>query len=85
MVDPARDSRGDEVARKRFILLNLARLAGVALTVVSMLILGDAIRASYALGYVLLGLGLVAIFAVPQILVRRWRTPPGSRPASRHE
>jgi len=69
------DPVSDEVARNRFIVLNLVRLAGTALTVVSMLILGDAIDASYALGYVLLGLGLVAIFATPLMLVRRWRTP----------
>ncbi len=69
------DPVSDDVARNRFIVLNLVRLAGTALTVVSMLILGDAIDAPYALGYVLLGLGLVAIFATPLMLARRWRTP----------
>ena len=78
MADPARDSSSDEVARNRFVIINLARLAAVALTVVSMLILGDAIDASYLLGYILLGLGLIGIFAVPHMLVRRWRTPPDS-------
>jgi hypothetical protein len=82
MADPVRDRSGDEVARNRFIVLNLVRLAGTALTVVSMLILGDAIQAPYALGYVQLGLGLVGIFAVPQMLVRRWRTPSDSGPDS---
>jgi hypothetical protein len=80
MANPVRDRSGDEVARNRFIALNLIRLAGTALTIISMLILGDAIDASYWLGYVLLCLGLLAIFATPLMLVRRWRTPPDSDP-----
>ena len=75
-----RDPVSDEVARNRFVVLNLVRLAGTALTVVSMLILGDAIGAPYALGYVLLALGLVAIFAMPLMLARRWRTPRDTDP-----
>lgn len=75
MAGPPADPFDDTVARNRFVALNLARLAGVALTVTSMLILGDVIGAPYTLGYVMLGLGLVAIFAVPQILARRWRSP----------
>jgi hypothetical protein len=78
MADPVPDPFDDAIARNRFIVLNLVRLAGTALTVVSMLILGDAIDAPYALGYALLGLGLIAIFATPLMLARRWRTPPDS-------
>lgn len=85
MADPPRDRAGDEVARNRFIVLNLVRVAGTALTVFSMLILGDAIEASYALGYFLLALGLFAIFATPLMLARRWRTPSDSGPDSDSE
>jgi membrane protein YdbS with pleckstrin-like domain len=66
----------DEIARNRFIIINLVRLIGTAMVLASMLILADAIEAPYALGYVLLGLGLVEIFAIPQVLARKWRTPP---------
>lgn len=76
MAEPPTDPFDDTVARNRFVALNLARLAGVALTVISMLILGDVIGAPYWAGYVMLGFGLVAIFAVPQILASRWRSPP---------
>ena len=66
----------DEIARNRFVIINLVRLIGTAMVLASMLILVDAIEAPYALGYLLLAGGLVEIFAIPQILVRKWRTPP---------
>lgn len=66
----------DDVARNRFFIINFTRLAGVFAVFVAMLILADAIGGSYTLGYVLLGLGLIDIFVVPQVLARRWRTPP---------
>jgi membrane protein YdbS with pleckstrin-like domain len=66
----------DEIARNRFIIINLVRLIGTAMVLASMLILADAIAAPYALGYVLLAAGLVEIFAIPQVLARKWRTPP---------
>jgi membrane protein YdbS with pleckstrin-like domain len=69
------DPVNEDVARGRFVMLNLVRLGAVVLTLFSMLILGDAIKAPYALGYVLLGVGLVGIFVVPQMLARRWRSP----------
>jgi hypothetical protein len=72
MVEPA----SDEVARNRFVVINLVRLVGVAMVLASMLILADAIEGSYTLGYILLGFGLFDIFVVPQALARRWRTPP---------
>jgi hypothetical protein len=68
----------EEVARTRFFIINFARLAGVFAVLVAMLILADAIGGSYALGYILLGAGLIDIFVVPQVLARRWRTPPDS-------
>jgi membrane protein YdbS with pleckstrin-like domain len=66
----------DDVARNRFIIINLVRLSGVVMVLASMLILANAIEGSYAFGYVLLAAGLVDIFVVPQLLARKWRTPP---------
>lgn len=71
MADPA----SEETARTRFFIINFTRLAGVVAVFVAMLILADAIGGSYTLGYILLGLGLIDIFVVPQVLARRWRTP----------
>lgn len=76
MPDPA----SDDVARNRFVIINFVRLAGTVLTVFSMLILGDAIDGSYPVGYLLVGLGLFAIFAGPLMLARRWRSPRDSDP-----
>lgn len=65
----------EDVARNRFIVINLVRLVGTVMVLASMLILANAIEGPYALGYVLLAAGLFEIFAVPQLLARKWRTP----------
>ena len=51
------------------------RLAGVAYVVVGMLASTGRVSGPVWFGYVLLALGLLGVFVLPPMLVRRWRTP----------
>ena len=71
---------GDDQARARWLVISLLRLAGFAIAVLGLLmsqgavdIAGDVNR---LLGYLFIGIGLLDGFVVPQILARKWRTPP---------
>jgi len=62
-------------ARARFIALSLLRLGG-AIAVLAGLVVQQGERAvPRELGWVLIGAGLVAVFVLPQVLARRWRSP----------
>jgi membrane protein YdbS with pleckstrin-like domain len=65
----------DDVARTRWFILNLSRLAGVALVIVGLLVTQGAITWPVEVGYVMILLGIVDVFVVPQVLARRWRSP----------
>ena len=69
------DPSVSDPARQRFLILQLVRLAGVALGVLGALILAEVVLWPVLVGYVLLALGAFDVFILPQILVRRWRTP----------
>ena len=66
--------------RNRFILINLTRIGGTVIVLIGLAIWhSDWLRPG---GWMELGLGLALIglaisFAGPQMLARRWRTPPG--------
>ena len=65
----------DRIARNRFFALGLVRIIGVASVLVGILITQNVIAASAAIGYVLVIVGLLGVFVVPQMLARQWRTP----------
>lgn len=67
----------EELARKRFMILNLVRLGSLALVVVAMANIGGKLfpDLSPVLGYVLLVFGTIDFFLAPVILKRGWRTP----------
>jgi hypothetical protein len=65
----------DDVARNRWLVINLLRVAGVAMVIVGLLITQDAIAAPAVAGYVLIAAGLADVFAVPLLLARKWRSP----------
>lgn len=67
----------EETARKRWLLINAARIGGVAITVLGILIATGRIAGPAWSGYLLLALGLLDVFVVPQVLIRKWKTPPG--------
>lgn len=70
-------NEADELARKRFMILNLVRLGSIVLIIAAMAnIAGKLLPAlSPVLGYVLLVAGAVDFFLAPIILKRAWRTP----------
>jgi hypothetical protein len=65
----------DETARNRFLVINLARFSGVALVLISILILTHTVDLPDWIGFVILAAGLVDIFLVPRWLARKWATP----------
>lgn len=69
----------DDIWRNRFILMNLVRLGATALVFFGLLLWqSDAIvEGGSILGLPLALAALVASFAAPKWLSRRWRTPPG--------
>jgi hypothetical protein len=66
---------GSDPARGRFFTIQAVRLAGVAGVVLGMLASTGRIAAPGWLAYALLAAGLVGVFVLPPILVRKWRTP----------
>ena len=70
----------EDLGRKRFIILNLVRIGGTIVVIFGLYISWtDAVQEGGAMiaGLALAVAGLVASFAGPQWLARRWRTPPG--------
>lgn len=66
---------GRDPAARRFALLQLVRLGGVALALAGALILAGRWDAPQALGAVLLLAGALDFFFVPRYLARQWRSP----------
>ena len=65
----------EETARKRFLILQLVRLTGVAMTVFGAMIIAGRVIDLPELGYVLVVLGAIEFFAIPVILARGWKSP----------
>jgi membrane protein YdbS with pleckstrin-like domain len=69
------DPMGDDAARNRWIVMNAVRLSGAVMVLVGMLGLSDVIAMPAIAGYIIIGVGLVDVFVVPQMLARKWRSP----------
>jgi hypothetical protein len=65
----------DEVARARWLTINVLRLGGVAMVVAGMLGTRQVLEIPIIAAYVLIAIGLLDIFLVPFFLARKWRTP----------
>ena len=65
----------EETARRRWLVIGAARLAGMAMAIVGLVIVAGGIEQPHWIGYLLLGFGLLDMFLVPQILARKWRSP----------
>lgn len=65
----------EDLARQRWMTINAARLAGVALVLVGILGLRDVIQYPHVAAWIALGAGLVGAFWLPRALARKWRTP----------
>ncbi|MBO0750150.1 MAG: hypothetical protein J2O44_06960 [Porphyrobacter sp.] len=66
----------DEDARTRWFVINMTRLVGAVIVVVGILGLRRVIAIPDIAAYAFIAFGLFDVFAVPQILARKWRTPP---------
>jgi hypothetical protein len=66
---------GKDPAAARFAVMQVVRLTGVGLVIAGMLVASGRSPLPGWAGYILLGVGLVDAFIVPQILARKWRTP----------
>lgn len=63
-------------AARRFLAINLARLAGVACVIAGMLVATARIlpQLPHQIGYVLIGIGLIGVFVIPVVMARKWRS-----------
>ena len=65
----------DEVARGRWLTINVLRLGGVAMVIAGMLGTRQVLAMPMIAAYALIAVGLLDIFLVPLFLARKWRTP----------
>ena len=73
---PPENDAADAEARNRWMVIQAARVGGVVMAVLGLLALRQRIALPEAAGYLLLAIGLADVFLVPQVLARKWRTPP---------
>lgn len=62
-------------AATRFAIIQAVRLSGVGLVIAGILVATGRSPLPDWIGYPLLAVGLVEVFVIPQVLVRKWRTP----------
>ncbi len=65
---------GRDPAQNRFLVINLMRIGGVAMILFAIAILNGAVILPDWAAYLLLALGFVECFIVPQMLARLWST-----------
>ena len=65
----------DEVARGRWLTINVLRLGGVAMVVAGMLGTRQVIAIPAIAAYALIAVGLLDVFLMPLFLARKWRSP----------
>jgi hypothetical protein len=65
----------DKLARTRFLLLNLVRIAGLVAVLIGIAIHYGRIPAPEPAAWILVAVGLADFFFVPNLLARNWRTP----------
>ena len=65
----------EELARKRFMLLQLVRLGGAAMAMLGAVIISGRLIDMPELGYALLVVGALEFFLLPNIVAKNWRSP----------
>ena len=77
--DPAPDSAADS-AGARFAVLQMVRFSGALLALAGVLVISGKVSwlqgLPQALGYLLVGAGLIDFYVAPMLLARRWKTKP---------
>ena len=65
----------DALARQRFFMLQALRLGGAVMAMIGAVIISGRFVDMPVLGYVLLVLGAVEFFVLPNIVALKWRSP----------
>ena len=71
MTDPTDE---EAIARTRVMVISLARLSGLVLVALGVIVLAGTLDWPRIAGYVLLAVGVVETIVIPQILVKKWRS-----------
>jgi hypothetical protein len=66
----------EDLAKKRFIVMQMVRLAGVAIAMIGLLAIAGKIDLPREAGIALFVVGLIEAMLLPTLLVRNWKTPP---------
>lgn len=66
----------EDVARRRFLVMNAARLSGAILALIALLIIAGKLDLPVEIGYFLFIFGLIEMLFLPTILARSWKSPP---------
>lgn len=65
----------DDPARKRFFIIQMLRLSGVAFVLAGIAIANGVIDAPEIVGYAIIFVGLFDALVAPILLARNWKTP----------
>lgn len=65
----------DELARKRFFVIQAVRIAGAVQVLLALLVINQRLDWPAWIGYLLFANGFIDVFLVPILLAKRWRTP----------
>lgn len=66
--------QAEATAKTRFFIISGTRLIGAVLVMLAIMVLIGTLDWPHYVGYILLGIGLVDSFVIPQVLSRRWST-----------
>jgi hypothetical protein len=66
----------EDPARRRFMVVQAMRWAGVALVMLGLLVIDGRIDLPREAGYVLFAVGIIDALVMPTVLARRWKSPP---------
>lgn len=69
------DPSGEDLAAKRFMIINMVRFAGVGIAAFGAAITAGAIEMPEMIGYVLIAAGAIDALVVPTVLARAWKSP----------
>lgn len=64
----------DALAKRRFAVINLVRLGGLLMVLAGIAAQQGVLPLPDPIGLILVVLGLIEFFALPNVLARRWRT-----------
>lgn len=69
------DPFDDDLARKRFMVMNMVRFTGVGIAAFGAAITAGAVALPEMFGYLLIAAGAIDALVMPIVLARSWKTP----------